>query len=70
MDGLGYMVGSEGLGAYLVGNGAGDLEDAVVGAGAEIQIRHRRHLHVQVDAVEVALISRGEQRDSPAGMEV
>ena len=36
------MVGLDGVAAVEVGDGAGQLEDAVEGAGAELQLRHRR----------------------------
>lgn len=34
------MIGSYGDAVSQVGNGTGDLQDSVVGAGAEVEIRH------------------------------
>jgi hypothetical protein len=41
LDGFEEVIGGDGVGRGEVGDGAGDFEDAVVGAGAEVEIRHR-----------------------------
>jgi len=40
-DRLQHVVGADVRGAGEVGQGAGDLEDPVVGAGGEVQLLHR-----------------------------
>ena len=40
MDGFGDVFGVEVRGVFDVGDGAGDFEDAVVGAGAESLLGH------------------------------
>ena len=40
MDGLEEVVGGDRVGAGEVGDGARDLEDAVVGAGGEVELLH------------------------------
>ena len=40
MDGFGDVFGFDGGGVFDVGDGAGDFEDAVVGAGAEALLGH------------------------------
>uniref|UniRef100_E6PYE0 Uncharacterized protein n=1 Tax=mine drainage metagenome TaxID=410659 RepID=E6PYE0_9ZZZZ len=40
LDGFSEVTDGEGFGAFEVGDGAGDLENAVVGAGAEALLLH------------------------------
>ena len=40
MDGFGDVFGLDRVGAFEVGDGAGDFQDAVVGAGAEALLGH------------------------------
>ncbi len=40
MDGLGDVVGLNGFCGVEIGDGAGDFQDAVIGAGTKIQITH------------------------------
>ena len=40
MNGLAYMIDFNRIGSLQVGDGSGDFEDAVVGAGAEIELVH------------------------------
>ena len=40
LDGFGYVFGLDGWRLFDIGDGAGDLEDAVVGAGAESLLSH------------------------------
>ena len=44
LDGFADVLGEDRFGASEIGDGAGDFEDAVVGAGAEVQFRHG-HFH-------------------------
>ena len=40
LDGFGYVFGFDGRRLFDVGDGAGDFQDAVVGAGAESLLGH------------------------------
>jgi len=44
LDGLGNVLGRDAFGAGQVGNRAGHLQNAVVGAGAELEFGRRRFL--------------------------
>ena len=46
LDGLGDVLGLDAGGAGQIGDGAGDLQDAVVGPGAEMQFADRHLEHV------------------------
>ena len=46
-DCLGKMLREDGRRAFKVGNGAGDLQDAAVGTGGELQTLHRHAEHLQ-----------------------
>jgi hypothetical protein len=39
-DGFGDMICRDAIGAFEIGDGAGDFEDAIVGAGAEVVFGH------------------------------
>ena len=55
MDGFGDVFGGEVFGAGEVGDGAGDFEDAIVGAGAEVEIGHRELQKFERRVVENAV---------------
>src|SRR6266487_5366833 len=55
LDGFGDVVGGEAFGGGQVGDGAGDLEDAIVGAGAEVLLRHGQLEEVEGRGVERAM---------------
>ena len=55
MDGFGDVFSLDRFGAGEVGHGAGDFEDAVVGAGAEVQLFHRGAKEVAGGVVEGAV---------------
>ena len=51
------VVGLDGVAAVEVGDGAGELEDAVKGAGAELELRHRRLDQRLPRLVELAVLA-------------
>ena len=61
-DGFGQVGGLDGLAAFQVGNGAGYLEDTVVGAGREVEA-----CHGAFQQGEAALIGTGVEGEQTAG---
>ena len=54
LDGLADMVGGDAFAGGEVGDGAGDFEDAVVGAGAEVEVLHGVAEHFEGGIVDGA----------------
>ena len=57
MEGFGEVVGLDGVAAVEVGDGAGELEDPMKGAGAELQLRHRRLDERLAGLVQLAVLA-------------
>ena len=55
LNGLVEVGGFDGIGSLQVGDGAGDLQDAVVGAGAKSEFLHRHFQHVLAILVQGAV---------------
>lgn len=55
LDGFADVVGLDGFGTVEIGDGAGDFQDAVIGAGAEIQLGHRHFDEILSGLVELAV---------------
>jgi len=56
LDGLHHVRGLDGGASSEVGDGARDFQDAVVGAGAELEIRHGVAEELLPGAVELAVL--------------